>query len=80
MWPILKALKLTEEEYRAIVERANGQCEICKEELTRPHVDHCHKTGKVRGVLCSRCNTGLGMFRESLDIFLMAITYLEKRA
>ncbi|MFB7366858.1 endonuclease VII domain-containing protein [Streptomyces hydrogenans] len=53
-----------------------GVCIIC---LRAPavHVDHCHKTGRVRGVLCLNCNIGLGLLKESPDRMLRAIAYLE---
>ncbi len=40
------------------------------------HIDHCHKTGKVRGLLCKLCNCGLGYFRDDPKLMLAAITYL----
>lgn len=40
------------------------------------HIDHCHETGKVRGLLCSNCNTALGKFQDSEDVLLNAIQYL----
>jgi protein-arginine kinase activator protein McsA len=52
-----------------------GRCLICQEE-TKLHVDHCHETKKVRGLLCRECNTGLGKFKERVDLLERAIHYL----
>lgn len=57
-----------------------GSCKICGEFLKKPHIDHCHTTGKVRGLLCMRCNTGIGMLRESEEIMNRAISYLRETA
>lgn len=61
-------------------------CEICAVELTKGvlkptlfSVDHNHKTGRVRGVLCQSCNAGLGMFKDDITIMLKAIKYLQER-
>lgn len=52
-------------------------CDICKEIFSKePHVDHCHETGEVRGLLCSPCNKGLGFFRDSPEILESAREYL----
>ncbi|MFE5866619.1 endonuclease VII domain-containing protein [Streptomyces virginiae] len=53
-----------------------GLCCLC---LRAPavHVDHCHKTGRVRGVLCFNCNVGLGLLKESPDRIRRAAEYLE---
>lgn len=72
---------LTEDEYNALLTAQNGVCAICcgvpkgRRSLV---VDHDHKTGKVRGLLCSPCNTGLGGFRDSRMRMRTAIAYLEK--
>lgn len=50
-------------------------CDLCGE-VGPLHVDHCHKTGAVRGVLCHLCNTGLGSFRDSPTLLARAINYL----
>lgn len=42
----------------------------------RPHVDHCHKTGKVRGILCAECNSGLGKFKDRPEFLIKAVEYL----
>ena len=64
--------------------RQNGKCLICKriidfdspDKCDKPHVDHNHETGKVRGLLCLTCNTGLGMFGDSPDLLEAALTYI----
>lgn len=56
-------------------------CAICKTTKfgkRSPHTDHCHKTGKVRGVLCARCNRGLAYFRDDPELFRAAADYLEE--
>ncbi|WP_342671180.1 endonuclease VII domain-containing protein [Streptomyces chattanoogensis] len=54
----------------------NGLCPICQS--SEPvHVDHCHKTGKVRGVLCFNCNSALGKLGDDPDAIRRAIAYLE---
>lgn len=66
-----------------INEMAKAGCAICGTtdwpgRHKRPHVDHDHRTGAVRGVLCSECNTGLGKFRDDPDVLERAIAYLLK--
>ena len=51
-------------------------CEICKSK-SRLCIDHCHKTGAVRGVICNQCNLGLGQARDSVNILQSCIAYLE---
>jgi hypothetical protein len=54
-----------------------GKCQICesKENL---HIDHCHSSGKVRGILCRSCNIGIGNFEENIERINSAISYLKK--
>lgn len=54
-----------------------GVCAVCQQ-LPAEHVDHCHDTGVVRGLLCFNCNGGLGQFRDRVDILRRAIDYLER--
>lgn len=71
---------ITEEDFTTMYKEQAGVCAICK--LTSNstlHIDHCHTTGKVRGLLCSRCNTGLGQFKDSIESLQEAIKYLEKQ-
>jgi len=64
-----------------ILRRQKWSCAICldsaKAKLKNLCVDHCHKTGKVRGLLCIRCNSSIGMARDSTRILKRAIKYLE---
>jgi hypothetical protein len=74
-----KTYELTGEEYRALLERQGGVCAICKgrPQSKRLAVDHDHKTGEVRGLLCSRCNhDGLGAFHDSVLLLWRAVAYL----
>lgn len=83
-----KDYNITLEEYEVILEKQNGTCDICDKEETATKrgtkeprmlaVDHCHETGKVRGLLCSKCNTALGSFKDSKELLRKAIQYLTK--
>jgi len=72
---------LTLEDYRDLLREQNNRCAICGSPFSgqwlmgKPHVDHCHKSGRVRALLCRNCNTGLGMFKESRQILLLAADY-----
>lgn len=72
-------------DYTAIHAAQEGKCAICGVEAAvdatgrqRLYVDHCHDSGKVRGLLCKHCNVGLGNFRDSIDALLSAVRYLQK--
>lgn len=73
---------ITQETYDALKYAQGNKCAICRtpfDELTRsPSVDHCHVSKKIRGLLCSPCNTGIGLLRESEQIFLQALQYLRE--
>lgn len=68
-------------EYNRMLATQNGLCAIC--ETDRPggrggfHVDHCHSTGRIRGLLCNSCNTGLGKFSDNQTLLQRAINYLK---
>lgn len=77
-----KQYKLTLQDYLAIVDQQHGLCAICGQppgakEKGRLHVDHCHKTGKVRGLLCYNCNNGLGALKDDPEIVAKALEYLK---
>ncbi len=72
---------LNAEEYYSMFRKQNNKCAICGQNFSdsnKAFVDHCHKTNKVRGLLCTRCNTLLGMARDNTSILENAITYLKK--
>lgn len=75
-----KSYGLSEEQLATLYEESGGRCMICsKVEGTRKHhIDHCHKTGKVRGLLCPSCNKGLGHFEDNIETMEKAIDYLKK--
>lgn len=55
-------------------------CAICRQQFDTINIDHDHKTSKVRGLLCSNCNRGLGMFKDDIKLLKFARIYLVKHA
>jgi hypothetical protein len=68
---------ITPEDYERRLEAQGGGCAICGRPPgdTALHVDHCHETGRVRGLLCFSCNAGLGQFRHDPELLGAARTY-----
>ena len=76
---IKKRYGLTPTEYDRLFSDQNGKCAICGETpMTKKGsvVDHCHETGRVRGILCQRCNTAIGMLYDDPLLLRKAATYL----
>jgi hypothetical protein len=81
----LKTYGITEEQFNGMLEEQNHCCDICeithiayKKKFNKSFaVDHDHKTGKVRALLCEWCNKGLGHFYDNPDLLRKAATYLE---
>ena len=75
-----KAYGISYQEYLMMLETQGGGCAICGTTDTGKRkafaVDHCHTTGKVRGLLCSNCNTGIGNLRDDVGLLTRAIEYL----
>ncbi len=71
---------LTLEQYNEMLTSQNGVCKICAGPDNGPWgtlaVDHCHITGKVRGLLCAKCNKGLGQFKDDTELLDKAKSYL----
>ncbi len=73
------------EEYESLLASQNHRCLICGKDLTKTignsasanlALDHCHKTGKIRGFLCKQCNAGLGYFKDDWRLLRKAMHYL----
>lgn len=78
---VSKIYDITKEEYLEQLDKQKNLCEICGRKNTRGRflcVDHCHKTNRVRGLLCHSCNALLGLGGEKPDVLRKAALYLEK--
>lgn len=76
-----QGIDITFEKFVEMRTAQQGKCAICQQEPANGrslHVDHCHATGRVRALLCGRCNRGIGKLRESPAILRQAADYLEK--
>lgn len=79
---------ITVKDFQALILQQNNKCAICKNKLDiqdngvqrskNVAVDHCHTSGKVRGILCKNCNVGLGFFKDSVENLNAAILYLKQ--
>lgn len=84
----LRKYSLTVGEYEAMLAEQDGKCHLCGEApdpdgikaASRLHVDHDHVTGKVRRLLCNRCNMGLGYLRDNPKLMRLAADYVEAHA
>ncbi len=78
---IKRKYNITASDYNDMFIEQGGRCAICgkhqSEFPSRLAIDHCHKTDKVRGLLCNACNIGIGVFDETPQIMKNAIKYLE---
>ena len=87
-WQLTYRYGITREDFKAMLINQQGVCAICKQPETQIDkrsgnvrqlaIDHCHTTKKVRGLLCTHCNHGLGKFKDNIDLLKTAIDYLEK--
>lgn len=71
-----KRYGVTEEEIVDVLDKKC--CEICGATETRLCIDHCHETGKIRGLLCETCNTAIGKLKDDVQILKNAVKYLTK--
>lgn len=89
-WPAVQAASkkrdlrlkygITFEELNEMQEMQGQRCALCRDEFSnevRTHIDHDHGNGRVRGLLCPRCNRGLGQFRDDPELLRRAAAYVE---
>jgi hypothetical protein len=77
---LLRMYGITVDRFEEILALQDGLCAICRTPAfgaKLPHVDHDHESGSVRGILCSNCNTGLGLFKDDPELLRAAAKYLE---
>lgn len=77
----LQRYGITVEAWEALFESQGRKCAVCTSEVHGGngwHTDHCHSTGEVRGILCVRCNIGIGQFADDATRLRAAAAYLEK--
>lgn len=75
-----KAHRMNPGDYKNMMASQGGKCAICSRAPKRLYVDHDHKSGKVRALLCLQCNIGIGHFGENIDMLNRAIEYLKRHA
>lgn len=83
-WKLKKSYGIGIFEYYEMYEKQQGKCVVCG--INRPNkgkeglvIDHCHTKGHIRGLLCVHCNTGLGQFKDDVQLLQKAIEYLKER-
>lgn len=79
-WARRQKFGLTPEQVEVMRVQQNGTCAGCQCALARANecIDHCHVTGKVRGLLCKACNIGLGMFKDQASTLRRMADYVER--
>lgn len=80
---VTKLYGLTPEAHEAMFQSQSRRCLLCETEhqhRREMHVDHCHSSGKVRGLLCSKCNQAIGLFGENVTVMLRAVEYVRADA
>jgi Recombination endonuclease VII len=81
----LSFYNLTAEQFVRMYTEQEGRCRICQIALggimlKKLNIDHDHRTGRVRGLICRSCNMGLGNFKDNLQLLRSAVRYLEETA
>lgn len=81
-WALRTNYGIDTEQYNQMLIEQNHRCKICNRHKSEfKHalaVDHCHVTGKVRGILCPNCNTGVGKFKDDSSLLAKAYLYIQE--
>ena len=85
-WHYKDKYGITIEQRQELFDKQNGKCAICScvvhldgiKNGTQAVIDHCHDSGKIRGMLCNLCNQGLGLFKDNIEAIERAIKYLKE--
>lgn len=83
---LMRLYGITWDDFQERLTSQDGVCAICRRperrrfrgRVARLVVDHCHRTGRVRGLLCSDCNVAIARFSDSVDVLRAAVAYLER--
>lgn len=67
---------MTRLEYDQMIDKQGGRCAICKNEMSKTNIDHCHTTNMTRAMLCTFCNHGLGNFFDNPEALEAAAEYV----
>lgn len=82
-WKLIHTYSITADEFDTLLAKQGGRCAICRthprqdSRIKRLALDHDHETGQVRGLLCNRCNRGIGLLGDTAASIDVAIAYLE---
>jgi hypothetical protein len=79
-WSLKTIYGISLDDYARLLARQGGVCAICQRPPAKERlcIDHCHATGKVRGLLCRACNFALGLLRDDANAVMAAAAYLRK--
>ena len=81
-YDLMKSYSITKNDYEVLLKQQNNKCKICGSEPPLVGkkkylcVDHDHKTGKIRGLLCDKCNRGIGLLNDDYKIIQNALNYI----
>ena len=81
-WRLKRNWDLTVDEFESMISKQDNRCFLCNIEFCdkrgmRPNVDHCHDTGRIRKLLCTRCNTAMGLLKENVSVLNKMINYIQ---
>ena len=74
----IKSYGITDKDYYKIYDKQHGECLICEQKFDVLCIDHCHSTGEIRGLICSKCNSGIGFLKDNAYLAAKAFVYLFK--